>query len=99
MPAWVTPWGRSGWASNLPNLPAWLVEIFQTFVDGVPSGPVPPATTIPSDTASTAAPDRGSGSVTPARGFQVPSVPVWGSDARTQTVSVGAPLGPEPPTR
>src|SRR4051812_42703502 len=99
MPAWLTAWGKSGWAWNLPSFPEVLVDAFQTLVDGLPSGPVPPATTIPSETASTAAPALGSGRVPPSSGFQFPSVPACGSEASTQTVFVGLPLGSEPPTR
>src|SRR5690349_17626949 len=105
MLALVTPSGRSGWGVNAPRAPLLLVSIvdFQTFVEGLPSGPVPPATSRPSETARTAAPVRASGKVSgwhalPA-GAQAPSAPDVASGVSAQMVVVGVPSGPEPPIR
>ena len=82
---------------------------FQTVAVGLPSGPNPPATTIPSVTATTAAPDRASGNVTATASLSSaapflttvhwPSALVSGSIAIDQSVFVALPSGPTPPMR
>ena len=96
----ATGCSSAGCSLNAPSLPLFASRVaFQTVAVGLPSAPQPPATTMPSVTATAAAPERGAGSVRsalrrPRPAPTSPSALVSGSSPSDQTVSVGLPSGP-----